>query len=203
MTRTARSAAVAALAALAAVAAIIAADLTAPAPTQAQSDEQSSGYIIARHGNDDRIEFGWRTPSGAQVFPRQRYFPADAEIDRWLRSSPVTVGGVTIGRINARIRAGGRIEFAFTPTDGERILPPSRYFPHNARIGRWLRSTEITIGPPEDISAGAYRAISAGRSNACVLRANGEIKCWVVSTRFYSEGTRRSRPTPLVVALAP
>ena len=171
-----RSAAVATLAALAA---IIAADLTAPAPAQAQSDEQSSGYIIARRGNDDRIEFGWRMPSGAQVFPRQRYFPADAELDRWLRSSPVTVGGTAIGRINARMLAGGRIEFAFTPTDGERILPPSRYFPHNARIGRWLRSTEITIGPPAGGSAGAYRAVSAGWGHSCAIRsADGTIVCW-------------------------
>ena len=179
MTRTVRSAAVATLAALAAVAAIIAADFTAPASAQAQSDEQSSGYIIARRTADDRIEFGWRTPSGAQVFPRARYFPPDAKIDRWLTSSPVIVGGTAIGRINARMRLVGRIEFAFTPTDGERILPPSRYFPHNARIGRWLSSTEITIGPPVAASAGTFRAIAAGwDSSACAIRDTGEIACW-------------------------
>lgn len=112
---------------------------SSPVPVaQAQSDEQSSGYIIARHTDDGRIEFGWRTPNGAQVFPRARYFPADSQIDRWLTSSPVIVGGTAIGRI----------EFAFTPTDGERILPPSHYFPHNATIGRWLRSTEITLARP-------------------------------------------------------
>ena len=55
------------------------------------------------------------------------------------------MGGVEVGRINARLRADGRIEFAFTPTDGERILPPSRYFPVSPTVDRWLRSTEIDL----------------------------------------------------------
>ena len=148
----------AALAALAALAAIIATDF--PAPVSAQSEgamlettgeEQISGRIVARRLSTERIEFGWQ-PSGSEerILPRARYFPraAAATVDRWLSSSPVEVEGVAIGRINARLRAGGRIEFAFTPTDGERILPPSRYFPHNATVDRWLRSTEITIPPP-------------------------------------------------------
>ena len=50
-----------------------------------------------------------------------------------------------IGRINARLLANGRIEFAFTPTDGERILPSSRFFPTGATIDRWLRSTPIEV----------------------------------------------------------
>ena len=56
------------------------------------------------------------------------------------------MGGVEVGRINARLRADERIEFAFTPTDGERILPPSRYFPVSPTVDRWLRSTEIEVG---------------------------------------------------------
>ena len=71
----------------------------------------------------------------------------------------------------------GRIEFAFTPTDGERIEPPARYFPTNARPNRWLRSTEIAIAPPEDAATG-FTAISAGRFHACAIRASGEIECW-------------------------
>ena len=51
-----------------------------------------------------------------------------------------------LGRINAHLRADGRIEFAFTPSGGERILPPSRYFPVDAAIDVWLRSTEIDVG---------------------------------------------------------
>ena len=133
MTRTVRSAAIAVLTALAAVAAIIAADFTAPA--QAQSDE-ITGRIVARLLNDGRIEFGWQPSGGERVLPRSRYFPANARVDRWLRSSPVEVGGAEIGRINVRLHGNGRIEFAFTPTNEERIQPSARYFPANAQVGR-------------------------------------------------------------------
>ena len=163
-----------ALLALAAVAAIIAADFTTPA--QAQSDE-TAGRIVARQLEDGRVEFGWQPTGGARVLPRQRYFPTDATVDRWLRSSPVEVDGAEIGRINARLLGDGRIEFAFTPTDGERIEPQARYFPAGARVGRWLRSTEIAIVPPED-AAPRYTAISAGTSHTCAIRTSGEISCW-------------------------
>ena len=134
------------------MAAISAADFTT---AQAQSDDESTGRIVARLLDDGRVEFGWQPTGGERVLPRQRYFPADARVDRWLRSSPVEVGGAEIGRINARLLSDGRIEFAFTPTDGERITPQARYVPADARVGRWLRSTEIAIGPPEEPSAAA------------------------------------------------
>ena len=176
-----RSAAVATLAALTALAAIIAADLSAPAPAQAQSDEQSSGQIIARLDDDDRIEFGWRTPSGAEVFPKGRYFPDLTNhsdlIGKWLRTSLIVVEKIAIGRINARQRADGRIEFAFTPTDGERILPPSRLFPRNPTPGRWLSSTKITISQRSSDEL-RYTAVSAGSWYVCGLRTNGQIACW-------------------------
>ena len=109
--------------------------------------------------------------------PRQRYFPTDADVDRWLRSSPVEVDGAEIGRINARLLDDGRIEFAFTPTDGERIAPQARYFPADARVGRWLRSTEIAISTPEDATL-RYIAVSAGSNHTCAIRSSGEIACW-------------------------
>ena len=177
MTRTMRSAAIAALTALAAVAAIIAADLTPPAA--AQSDDETTGRIVARRLDDGRVEFGWQPSGGARVLPRQRYFPADATVDRWLRSSPVEVGGAAIGRINARLRSNGRIEFAFTPTDGERIEPRARYFPPDAEVDEWWRSTEITIDMPEDespvVSAGP--SLNAGDQHTCTIRESGEIEC--------------------------
>ena len=145
MTRTVRSArraAVAALAALAALAAIIAADFTVP--ISAQSGD-TTGRIVSRLLDDGRVEFGWQPTGGARTLPTKRYFPATIDHNRWLRSSPVEVDGAEIGRINARLSEDGRIEFAFTPTDRERIEPLARYFPAGARVGRWLRSTEITI----------------------------------------------------------
>ena len=132
--------------ATAALAAIIAADFTT---AQAQSDDETSGRIVARRLDDGRVEFGWRPTGGARVLPEKRYFPASINHNRWLRSSPVEVGGSAIGRINARRLSDGRIEFAFTPTGGQRILPPARYFPTNARVGRWLRSTQIEVPIPQ------------------------------------------------------
>ena len=201
MPRTAlRSAAVASIAALAAIAAIIAADFTPPA--SAQSEEETTGRIVARLLEDGRVEFGWQ-PSGGQfgvepipdrqpgqplfryarVLPTQRYFPADITHNRWLRSSPVEFKGVSdaatiaIGRIEARRLEDGRIEFAFTPTDGERILTDARYFPTSARVNRWLRSTEITIGAPSP-----FIAVSAGQNKTCGLRESGELECWIFTS---------------------
>ena len=142
----------------------------------AQNDDEQSGRIVARRLDDGRTEFGWQPVGGERVLPRARYFPAEVGHQRWLNSSPVEVGGAEIGRINARLREDGRIEFAFTPTDGEQILPPSRYFPAEVRVGRWLRSTEIVIGAAR---ATGFVAISAGGVHACAIRAgSGEIACW-------------------------
>ena len=112
-----------------------------PAPVA----DATSGRIVARLAADGRTEFGWQPTNGERILPRSRYFPTDAQVERWLRSSPIEVSGVVIGRINARLLADGRIEFAFTPADGERILPPSRFFPADAEVDRWLRSTEIEL----------------------------------------------------------
>ena len=156
--------------------AIIAAALALDLPSvSAQSDDEQTGRIVARRLDDGRTEFGWQPAGADRVLPRLRYFPADVDHQRWLNSSPIEVDGEEIGRINARQSEDGRIEFAFTPTDGERILPPSRYFPASARIGRWLRSTEIAISAAP---AAGFIAVSAGTANTCAIRESGTIECW-------------------------
>ena len=105
-----------------------------------------SGRIVARRLADGRTEFAWHVEGGARALPRSRFFPADVSVGRWLNSSDIVVDGTVVGRINARLLADGRIEFAFTPTGRERILPRSRYFPSDAETGRWLRSTLIEPG---------------------------------------------------------
>ena len=64
----------------------------------------------------------------------------------WERYEPAhPSAGVEIGRINARLRTDGRIEFAFSPTGGERIFPPLRFFPADTRTDRLLHGTEIEL----------------------------------------------------------
>ena len=172
-----RTIALAALA-VAIIAAAVALDLPS---VSAQSEDEQTGRIVARRLDDGRTEFAWQPTGGERVLPRLRYFPANVEHNRWLNSSPIEVDGEEIGRINARQSEDGRIEFAFTPTDGERILPPSRYFPTTARVDRWLRSTEIKIsGAP----AAGFIAVSAGTHHTCGLRAGGEITCWGSNADF-------------------
>ena len=173
----------AALAVLAA--AIVAAAVTLDLPSAAaQSDDEQAGRIVARRLADGRTEFGWQHTGGARVLPTARYFPADAQVPegeqvgRWLNSSPVVIDGEAIGQINARLHADGRIEFAFTPTDRERILTDARYFPAAPRPNRWLRSTEITIGPLV-----RYVAIAAGWMHTCAIRDTGEVECWGLNDR--------------------
>ena len=153
------------------MAAIIAASFTT---AQAQSDEKTiSGRIVAQRLADGRTEFGWHpTDATNRVLPSRRFFPADVDHRRWLRSTPVEVDGAEIGRINARLLSDGRIEFAFTPTDGEQINPPVRYFPTDARVGRWLRSTEITfsITVPKRSVNDRKIVTRAGQKNAIVAK---------------------------------
>ena len=123
-------------------------------PTAGGQDEPaaavdaSRGRIMARRTSDGRTEFAW-LPAGADVddpvLPSSRYFPVDPGHGRWLRSTPIEVDGTIVGRINARLVANGRIEFGFTPTGGDLILPSGRYFPANPGHNRWLRSTEINL----------------------------------------------------------
>ena len=117
------------------------------APVEAPSvstPATGDGRIIARLLADDRIEFGFEPEGGERVLPRSRYFPANAG-GSWLVSSDVELNGERLGRITARRLADGRVEFGFIPTDGERILPSSRYFPTSSRVDRWLRSSVIGV----------------------------------------------------------
>ena len=46
--------------------------------------------IVAKQLADGRIEFGLEQ-DGERVLPRSRFFPANAKVDTWLRSSPVSI----------------------------------------------------------------------------------------------------------------
>ena len=124
-------------------------------------------FILARKLDDGRVEFalrvrpantsaGWGRGSVTVEYPRARFFPTDAEVGRWLRSSPLDL---TVGptRIVARRLADGRIEFATEqrhPTSGEWgsrewgafQQPDKRMFPYDtAAVGEWLQSSGIGL----------------------------------------------------------
>lgn len=116
------------------------------------------------------------TVVGERLLPRQRFVPAGASLGRWLVSTPVVLAGgdgavalppamdSTVGdgvqaasgdgvevRIAARRVSGGRVEFALQQRDadggwGVRLLPEQRFFPADARVGRWLVSTPLALG---------------------------------------------------------
>ena len=123
--------------------------------------------VAAQRLADGRTEFALqeREADGAwgdRVLPRSRFFPANADVGRWLSSSPLTVeaqsesmltatpdAGVEV-RVVAQLLADGRIEFALQEraADGswaERRLPQARFFPANADVGRWLSSSALTV----------------------------------------------------------
>lgn len=81
-----------------------------------------------------------------------------------LTSPPVAAagaGGVT-GQIIARRLADGKTEFGFQPTGGERALPGSRFFPADARVGRWLNSSPVAVDGVE-IGRISARRLADGR----------------------------------------
>lgn len=88
-----------------------------------------------------------------------------------------------LGRIATRRLNDGRIEFAFDPAEGERVLPSSRFFPADSPVGRWRHSSPVVIDGVE------WGRISAQR------RAGGELELSFVA----ADGTRilpRSRIFP-------
>ena len=137
-----------------------------PSTVAAHSGDDASDEvrIVARKLEDGRIEFGLQQRDsadawGERMLPTSRFFPADATVDRWLRSSPLTVHVAATGdtaatdvmvRIVARKLANGKVEFGLRkqlPDDswsGE-LLPSSRLFPTTAAVGSWLQSSPISV----------------------------------------------------------
>ena len=135
-------------------------------PVGAQSADGGSDEvrIVARKLADGRIEFALRQHQGGDswgdpLLPRARFFPADATVGRWLRSSPLTIivaattdraATEAVVRIVARKVADGRVEFALrkqlsSSTYSAPLLPQARFFPTTATVGRRLQSTPISV----------------------------------------------------------
>lgn len=55
--------------------------------------------------------------------------------------------GQMLGRITTRRLQNHNVEFGFVPDGGERLLPDTRMFPADARVGRWLQTSAFTFTP--------------------------------------------------------
>ena len=121
-----------------------------PGITTMETSIDVVGAITARRLPDGRVEFAFRPSGGARIFPRERFVPADAELNSWLVSSDVTHVDATLGRIIARRLDDGWMEFGFRVEGGDELLPELRFVPPGTS-GGWLASSELSfsVAPPD------------------------------------------------------
>ena len=62
--------------------------------TPMRLNEAVQGQVMARRLADGRTEFGFRITGRGDVFPELRFVPADAEAERWLSSSVISIPSV-------------------------------------------------------------------------------------------------------------
>ena len=152
----------AALVVLAAAAVITAATPSASGQQSGETDEVVARIVARRHA-DQRIEFALQQQGvggswGQRLLPPQRFFPTTATVGRWLVSTPLELTDAVVARIVARRHSDGRVEFALQQQAtggswGQRLLPPQRFFPTTATVGRWLTSTPLTlVGAAGDVA---------------------------------------------------
>ncbi len=116
-----------------------------PPPAPAPEPEPHRLRIIARLGDDGLLEQGVELAGGEQILPEERFLSVSGRLDAWQESGEVEVQGNSIGRIQARRLADGRIEIGFVSADGSQITPNIAYVPAGATAGVWFYSSEITV----------------------------------------------------------
>ncbi|MDE0189198.1 MAG: PPC domain-containing protein [bacterium] len=101
--------------------------------------------VVSRLGEDGRLEQGVELAGGRLILPPQRFLPLDTPAGTWHVSGDVEVRDGSIGKVRARLIAGGRTEVGFVGADGETITPDLRYLPADLPVGVWFRSSEIEV----------------------------------------------------------
>ena len=124
---------------------LLAPEAPEPPPTEEPVPPSFRLRIIARLGDDGRIEHGVELITGLQILPPARYLAGDAPAGAWRESRDVEVGDDPIGRIRARRLADGRVEMGFEDAGGEAIVPDIRYLPADLPEGLWFRSGDIEV----------------------------------------------------------
>ncbi|MDE0235746.1 MAG: pre-peptidase C-terminal domain-containing protein [bacterium] len=127
-----------------------------------EADPPHSLRILARLGENGRIEHGVEFFSGFQILPERRYLPSDAQVGMWYSTLDVELDGTSIGQIRARRLADGRIELGYRDFEGDIVAPDIAYLPADPDVGVWYRSSLIDVPrPPEpDVEAEAEEASS-------------------------------------------
>lgn len=140
---------------------------TEPARSQDSSMADEIQLAIAAQIDDrGRVEFGVIPPGGEasdSELPSARFLPLNLVQSRtsWRSSSPVTLWfpGRDPDRLTVRVAARGTgddtVEFALQLQDdagnwGPRLSPTRRMLPFTVPVGRWFRSTTVTLdfSPP-------------------------------------------------------
>ena len=119
-------------------------ELLAPQPAE-PAPEPHRLRIIARLGDDGRIEHGVELSGGDRILPEERFLPADASTGKWQVSGAIEVDQVRIGQIRTRRLADGRVEMGFVSADGSAFTPDVAYLPADHPEGVWLYSSEIAV----------------------------------------------------------
>ena len=111
--------------------------------------------VTAKRLEDGRTQFAI-FQSGARIYLQSAYFPAEADVGKWLVSKEAQYGlyePEAALRIAARLVDDGRLEFGIQVRDdtivggdsewSEVLLPRARYMPADARVGAWLTSSQV------------------------------------------------------------
>ena len=144
-----------------------------------------TGRIVARRLADGSIEFGFQPNGEDRILPSSRIFPTNVGVNRWLQSSPVSIDGSQVGRINARRLPDGQTEFSFILEGGFRVSPPSRFFPAGRRTTNWLRSSPFgvsvsstcrSLGPIADGIRFLPRNVKLAPASEIVYKVRGYLR---------------------------
>ncbi len=199
------------------------------AAAQEETPEDSVEVCVAaRRFLDGRVEIALqrRSEDGAcseRLLPRRRILPVDAEVGRWLVTSPVTLDGNEL-RVAARRLLDGRVEVAVQRRSedgswGARLRPRRRFLPTVSAADRWLSSSPVDALPvPQHSLLEEAQVVSFyGHPTAPALGALGrgdpatvadEIDVWaarydrlngtreVISAFHVITGVSQSDPTP-------
>lgn len=122
-----------------------------PEPEEEPEPDPPIGLrVMARLGEDGRIEHGVELSSGVEILPERRFLPDDTQLGMWYSTLDVELDGTSIGQIRARRLADGRIELGFRDFEGDNFAPDIAYLPADLDEGVWYRSSMIEVQrPPE------------------------------------------------------